>query len=248
MGRSDEFNVGSAPVPEVAAGAARFRQMMGYREPEQDYSQSVIPASANRAIAAHYAQMPSYDRAAEPAYRAMAEETGRQYDFMTRPRAKGGLGINVSVSDDDPYQAGGPSHVIRNLRSDVQDNSHIAVLSTRSTGGHPFFTNDQNDMFRAVHDVFGHLGSGRAVDFDGEEAAYQKHAAMFSPLARGALAAETRGQNSYLRVHGDFPEQKVGLLPGQYAASRNLSPQQFGEMAAARERARAKNREFGITP
>ena len=248
MSRSDEFNVGSAPVPEIAAGASRFRQMLGYSSPEQNYAQSVIPASQSRAIGQHYLSMPSHDPAALPAYHAMGEEVGKQFDFMTKPRSKGGMGIDVSSQGEDPYQEGGFHNVVKNLRADVEENQHVSVLSTKATGGHPVFSNDRNDMFRAVHDVFGHLGSGRAVDFDGEDAAYQKHAAMFSPQARGALASETRGQNSALRMTGEFPEQKVGVLPAQFTAPRNLNPQQFGEMADARTRARAKNKEFGVTP
>jgi hypothetical protein len=248
-----QFDVGSNPVPEVAAGAARYRQMLGYNSPEQNYNQSVIPASAARAIGQHYMGMPEHDPAAVPAYRQMGEEVGRQFDFMTKSRSKGGMGINVDSSDTDPY--GGfktsPNNIINDLRGDVEGNSHISVLSTKATGGHPVFSNDRNDMFRAVHDVFGHLGSGRAVDFNGEDAAYQKHAAMFSPLARGALATETRGQNNALRLTGGFPQQKVGILPQGMQRPGNLNPEQFGgqssEMPQARNLARAKNKQFGVT-
>jgi hypothetical protein len=244
-----QFDVGSDPVPEVAAGASRFRQMLGYNSPENDYGKSVIPASASRAMGQHYLDMPEHDPAAVPAYKQMGEEVGRQFDFMTKSRSKGGLGIDVTSSDTDPYGGfeSSPNDIIKDLRGDVEGNNHISVLSTRATGGHPVFSNDRNDMFRAVHDVFGHLGTGRAVDFNGEDAAYQKHAAMFSPLARGALATETRGQNSALRMTGQFQEQKVGLLPEKYHAPNNLSASQFGEMAAARDLARAKNKQFGIT-
>jgi hypothetical protein len=84
-----------------------------------------------------------------------------------------------------------------------------------------------NDAFRAVHDAFGHFGSGnpffRAA---GEERAFQEHARMYSPEARGAMASETRGQNSWLNygpyavpnrtaLGADtvFADQKTGLLP-----------------------------------
>lgn len=248
MGRRDQFNVGSAPVPEVAAGAARFRQTMGYTSPEPDYSRAVIPASASRAIGKHYADLPDYDPAAVSSYHAMAEEVGRQFDHMTAPRSKGGMGISVHVSDEDPYSIEGDRPpIMHQLRSDVENHGRMSVLSTRSTGSHPVFTDDQNDMFRAVHDTFGHLGSGRAIDMHGEDAAYQKHAGMFSPQARGALATETRGQNSALHLTGTFQDQKIAILPRKYHRPGNLSPLQFGEMHQAAHDAVAENRKFGIT-
>jgi len=84
-----------------------------------------------------------------------------------------------------------------------------------------------NDAFRAVHDAFGHFGAGnpffRAA---GEERAFQEHARMYSPEARGAMTSETRGQNSWLNYgpYGPqnrtalgadtvFADQKTGLLP-----------------------------------
>lgn len=248
--RSDEFNVGANAVPEIAAGAARYRQMNGLLTPEQDYSRAVIPPSQTAAIGRAYMDMPEFDQRALPAYHAMREQTGRQFDFMTRPQSKGGMGIDVSVQKEDPYGgfASGPDNIIRDLRHDVENNHHISVLSTGVTGGHPVFSNDENDMFRAVHDVFGHLGSGRGVDRHGEEAAFQKHAAMFSPLARRAMATETRGQNSALHLNGgQFQEQKVGFLPQHMTLSRNLQSLQFGEMAGARDFARFHNRRLGIT-
>lgn len=238
--------VGASPVPEVSAAASRFRSQNGLADPEQDYGLSAINPARSREISQHYDAMPEFDKKAVPAFKAMAEETGRQFDFMTKPRSKGGLGLNAEVSDEDPYGVHGGQFqydkVMPELRNDVVNNGRISVLSTKSTGGHAVFTNDQNDMFRAVHDVFGHLGSGRGIDFNGEEGAYQKHAAMYSPLARGALATETRGQNSGLRVHGDFQDQKIGLLPQHLQAPRNLPGVQSSDIDLARQ----KQREQGL--
>jgi hypothetical protein len=245
--------VGASPVPEIAAGAARYRQVNGFLAPEQDYSRSVIPPSQTRAMGAAYGKLPDFDPGAVPAYHQMGEEVGRQFDHMTKPRSKGGMGIDVSVQDSDPYGAAGfdgPDgwkRVMPEMRNDVMNNSHMGVLSTRSTGGHPFFSNDQNDMFRAVHDTFGHLAAGRGVDRHGEEAAYQKHSAMFSPLARGALATETRGQNSALHYNGGaFQDQKVAIMPSRFQAPRNLHSLQFGEMAGAHKQAIEKNQDQGL--
>jgi hypothetical protein len=83
-----------------------------------------------------------------------------------------------------------------------------------------------NDMFRAIHDYFGHAKEGVGFRGDGEENAWRSHASMYSPLARLALGTETRGQNSWLNYgpHGEknrtasteetvFAPPKIGLMP-----------------------------------
>jgi hypothetical protein len=90
-------------------------------------------------------------------------------------------------------------------------------LSTEATGPHHIFSDQENDRFRAVHDVFGHAATGRGFSRHGEEAAFLSHRQMFSKRALPALASETRGQNSYLNYGpGGFPEQEtkpIGLPP-----------------------------------
>ena len=83
-----------------------------------------------------------------------------------------------------------------------------------------------NDVFRIVHDYFGHVRDGIGFRADGEENAWRSHAAMYSRPALGALTTELRGQNSWLNYgpYGDhnrkakaedtkYAEQKNGLLP-----------------------------------
>jgi hypothetical protein len=55
-----------------------------------------------------------------------------------------------------------------------------------------------NDMFRAVHDYFGHAIKGNSFGPKGEEIAWASHSQMYSPLARIAMTSETRGQNSFV--------------------------------------------------
>lgn len=83
-----------------------------------------------------------------------------------------------------------------------------------------------NDIFRIVHDQFGHMKEGNGFRGEGEENAWRSHAAMFSDLARGAMTSETRGQNSWVNygpygafnrtaTAGDthYAPQKIGLMP-----------------------------------
>ena len=83
-----------------------------------------------------------------------------------------------------------------------------------------------NDLFRAVHDAFGHGLEGAGFRARGEENAWQAHVRLFTGSAIGAITSETRGQNSWLNYgpYGEqnrnanvddtvFAEQKTGLMP-----------------------------------
>jgi hypothetical protein len=236
------------PVPEVALSARAYQRQSGIHvAPAAAASNAIITERASREIGNAYGRLPHFDQGAIPAYRAMREETGRQFDHMTKPRSKGGLGLDVGITKGDPYGSDGDiNKIFSELHHYVTENQRIQALSTKTTGGHPFFSNDETEMIRAVHDVYGHLGSGRGVDHNGEEAAFQKHAQMFSPLARQAMATETRGQNSHLRLHGDFPDQKVALLP---AHMQGLQFNRLGSAADIRDAhrlARSRSTDQGI--
>lgn len=185
------------------------------------YRSVVVDTAAQDVIAAAYDALPERDTSplgargvlAWQAWQAMAEETLRQAAVL---RA---LGVHWTVVDTDPYVNAGA------MFAELRATGGIRVLSSRATGGHPVWTEEVNDTFRAVHDILGHAATGRGFDRHGEEAAYQAHAALFSPLARQALATETRGQNaSMLRAGGVFPPQKIAVLPEWARATDALKP------------------------
>lgn len=210
MSRNEDFSVGiEVGNPDLARGAREYAASRGLNYPRRSFNDVVVNPEVGRRIAAEYEAAPEFDPAALPHYRALRAETEQQYDFLTRSRRRGGLGVDVTVSDQDPYP--GP----RQLLDDLANNRHLAVLSTASTGGHPFLTDDDNDMFRAVHDAFGHAATGRGFDRHGEEAAWHSHRSMYTPEARPAMTSETRGQNSALIFGsnpGTFAPQKVVTL------------------------------------
>lgn len=149
-------------------------------------------------IARDYESAPLFDRRAEAAYVAFRNETVRQWEELNRK-------IRLTVSATDPYAD------YSEMVQAVQGGS-LAVLSTATTGGHPFMTDAENDMFRAVHDYHGHYLTGRDFSRHGEEAAWTRHSRMYSDLARSAMTTETRGQNSvFIWLNGgrEFPPQKV---------------------------------------
>lgn len=200
------------PIPQVQDAATRFRQQNGFAgSANRDFSHVAVDPVVAQHVARLYEAAPEHMPEALPSFRAMRDETMRQHEFMTSPR---GLGLQHQVVDHDPYvtSSGAPNSVA--MMRDVHENGVIKSLATKTTGSHPFFSDDENDAFRAVHDVFGHAGTGRNFSADGEEAAYQAHRQMFSPLARGAMTTETRGQNSVnnFGTVGGQPVQKVATL------------------------------------
>ncbi|XVU29165.1 hypothetical protein ACQPZJ_19505 [Actinoplanes sp. CA-054009] len=166
------------------------------------------------AIAAAYLAAPALDRQALAAYDAFRRETVRQYEYLVGRAEFGGLGVTVRVVDVDPYAKAADM---------IDDVSHrtLKVLATAATDNpHPYLSNAENDMFRAVHDAFGHAAIGQGFGRHGEEAAWLKHSGMYSPLARRALTTETRGQNCTMIFHHRyerFPEQKAALLPREFS-------------------------------
>jgi hypothetical protein len=155
---------------------------------EIDYSAVVIDDTLGTQIADAYMAGPDWDPCAIASYRVFMEETTRQFDFLTRPVARGGLGVDARVCRDDPYQD------FRSLLADVRDLRVLKVYATAGSGNeHPYLTTDENDMFRAVHDAFGHAATGRGFDRHGEEAAFRKRT-MYSSLATVRAGTETRAR------------------------------------------------------
>lgn len=201
----------------------------------------VDPARAGR-IAEAFEQMRHEPDNPEvkAAYEAMVKETLAQWEAVKRT----GLVVEfIDISKGDPYAASP-----RLATEDVRNNNHLWVFATddgfgtdgitaKDESDNPLFqivpgetiSGKQvraNDIFRIVHDYFGHIKDGVGFRADGEENAWRSHSRMYSPQAARAMTTETRGQNSWLNYgpYGEknrtaltqdtiFAEQKIGLLP-----------------------------------
>ena len=95
MSRSESFSVGASPDPLVERASNQFIRQSGLSVPTRNFSNVTITRPASSVIGNTYDAAPDFDPKAVPAYKAMMEETGRQYDLMTKPRSKGGLGLDV---------------------------------------------------------------------------------------------------------------------------------------------------------
>ena len=152
------------------------------------------------------------DPQVKKAYEAMAKETLDQYDQILEK------GYNVEINNDEPYSNS------EGMIQDLKDNKRMKIFSTESGFGDEPITEEQrkenpllrdsgrkdingqtllvNDVFRFVHDFFGHAKLGNSFGPIGEENAWRVHAVMYSPEARKAMTSETRGQNSYVNFSG----------------------------------------------
>lgn len=173
-----------------------------------------VPAEKRVEIAQAYNGLPERSPEAKEAYDALQAEIEEHFKMLTDD-----FGIKVEFVDNDPYADG------VEMMDDIENNGVLKVLKTESTGSHPYWSDEVNDMFRAVHDAFGHAATGRGFDRHGEEAAYQAHRSMVkNVLAQLALATETRGQNAALIEGGEFPVQKAALLDEILAKQAALPP------------------------
>lgn len=184
------------------------------------------------------------DPEVKAAYDAMITETLAQYEAVIAS----GLTVEF-IAGDDPY-AGNPRLMIE----DVRENNHMWVFGTRDGFGsnaefdvsdNPLLAETEfeisgqkalaNDLFRVVHDYFGHVKEGVGFRAGGEENAWRAHAAMYSPLARRAVTTETRGQNSWVNYGPQsefnrtasaadtiYADQKLGLLP-EWASEEGIN-------------------------
>ena len=194
------------------------------------------------------------------AYRSLADETIEQFEFVQQQ----GVQFIPWAGKGEPYVNSSQ------MMQDVEQNQRLYYFKTINpedpatfgesvegyiAQGHPLFEEygdpvadsngdlhqqNVNDLFRAVHDYFGHAKEGFQFGPRGEENAWRVHSQMYSPSARRAMTTETRGQNSWVNfnenmrredgsipVRGDqdyiplperdYADQKVALLPEEFA-------------------------------
>jgi len=225
-----------SPGPDVALRkvARDYSDKMGLPVLDNSVYVTADPARGAKIAKAYenMAHAPN-DPEVASAYNALAEETLAQYQLIKK------MGINVEKIPEgmgNPY-ADGSNAMIRDFR----DNKHLWFFPTESGFGtrelpdNPLLapTNEYvgdhqmtvNDVFRVVHDVFGHAKEGIGFGANGEENAWRSHLGMYSPEAQKAMTSETRGQNSWVNfgpkgeanranpMATTYAEQKTGLLP-----------------------------------
>jgi hypothetical protein len=252
-----ELDVG--PDEEIRAIAEQYMRDMGLPyEPIRKYAKVDVPRAKRIANAFDEMRHDPQDPEVMRQYSALANETMAQYEALKK---YGSLKPEFIEGNVDPYDASP-----RLATEDITKNKHMSVFNTEDGYGQTGITPEMleenpmlaltgekfgdrparvNDIFRVVHDVFGHAKEGVGFRADGEENAWRGHGSMYSPDAVGAATSETRGQNSWLNYgpYGErnrtastpdtvFAEQKIGLLP-KWAWTQGLKDKDLALLLAA---------------
>lgn len=206
------FGVGGSttPLPDGVAQATEYARRMG--RVYQDIPETTVanPSMTKRLADAYDALpdgAPAVGSESYVAYEALRVEVKAQYKYLTEE-----LGIKVEFmpSGVDPYRDAAE------MVQDVLVNKRLKIYTDYSD--HPMFRIDpetgihENNMFRAVHDYFGHIAGGSRFDRNGEELAFLRHLQMFGDDAAKAATTELRGQTAWLIRNGGFPPQKAHIM------------------------------------
>lgn len=235
------------PDPSIVKVAEQYAKDKGIKLKRQARYVDVDPDRARR-IADEYEKMEHapQDPKVKKAYQDLVNQTIDQYRALEKAGYKFWF-IDLKRPDNLSYLSS-PWNAMR----DVRANKTMGVFPTNegfgsdanfSADANPLLADTgikwpvgsptgplapvfANDVFRAVHDVFGHGIEGAGFRARGEENAWQAHAKLFTGPAVGAITSETRGQNSWLNYgpYGDknktakvedtvFADQKTGLMP-----------------------------------
>jgi len=237
-----------APSAELRNLAEDYMRATGRPyQPVENY----VPIDVERAkaIAKAYEDMPHapHDPTVQRSYDALAKETRDQYEVLKRL----GVKIEPMPAGIDPYAA-----TPRLANRDYLENRHFNYFPTEGgygsgqvidTSANPLLQPSgvkiagrevpYNDLFRIVHDFFGHFKEGLGFRAAGEENAWRSHSRMYSDAALPAMTAELRGQNSWLNYgpHGEanrsakaadtiFAPQKSGVMPPWAVNLGRLTP------------------------
>jgi hypothetical protein len=156
-----------------------------------EYKQAVFQAYAQqRPELIHESGATDYDSLMHAAYAKMAKETDDQFHSLP-------VKFSFHRNGEGDYPNSGA------MLDDLHRNGHLFVFQggdphTHLSAVDPRTGLNANEKFRAVHDAYGHGILGNTFGPQGEERAWGIHSQMYSPLARLAMSAETRGQNSYV--------------------------------------------------
>lgn len=241
----------NSPLEDAGKIAEEYMLEKGFStEPIQRIEK--LNEATSRKIAAEFSKMEitPNDPKTKESYKAMVEETVEQYKKILSK------GYKIELNNLEPYTNS------EEMITDLRNNKRMRILSTEEGFGEDAITDIQregnpllgktkfkdvngvpllaNDIFRFVHDFFGHAKLGNGFGAIGEENAWNIHSRMYTPLARQAMTTETRGQNSWVNFSGVNDKafelrDKARVLrrEGRIEEAKNLTNQVYNIMKFA---------------
>lgn len=127
------------------------------------------------------------DKFVEEAYRTITAINKRLFEAIPFP---------VVFTSVDPYKTA------KEMRERVMKEKVIYIYT--EFGGHPYLSQEENNIGRAVHDVFAHLVCGCPFTFVGEYNAYLEQREYYPEWVWGVLFAEIPAQTCAYYYKGSF--------------------------------------------
>jgi len=112
------------------------------------------------------------------------------------------------------YVEGQPYESAKEMVKKVKDTGTMQISTDYND--HPIFSDKENLRFRAVHDYIVHImNADKGIDFSrkGEIKAYNLHRKLAPKDTWPALFSEVAAQACYANSRGEFPDQKMSILP-----------------------------------
>lgn len=212
-------------LEEVDKLAREYAKIAGFNYvPPEGYVQ--YPRETAKKLAKFYedALHSPDDPEVKASYDAFKQETLAQWKAIE----DAGYDLEPVISAESLYKSGAA------VAKDVEENKHLFFNLSESAFGQEGQSEIQsmlelagvsakgrdlnfNDIFRAVHDFFGHAKESLSFGPRGEFNAWREHATLYSPEAQGALAAETIGQTAWTQIKPSLLNPATGelLKPGE---------------------------------
>lgn len=115
--------------------------------------------------------------------------------------------FEVVFTEKDTYSTA------KEMRERVMSENRIYIYSGWS--GHPFLTQDENNIGRAVHDVYAHLVCGCPFNFQGEYNGFLEQAKYYPESVFPVLFAEIPAQTSAYYYKGSFNYSQRAMMAPQ---------------------------------
>jgi hypothetical protein len=211
------------PAQEYVDAQARLGRLAPRRLAGLPAARVRVDPQFCREVAAHFDAAPSREPGPALAhrYQRFAEENLRHYALLERA----GVRLRPWRGDGQPYQ--GSDHLVTEVTRTRE--LHVYLTATghgpgATAPGHPLCKPSgivvdgvellHNDVFRAVHDVFGHIMLGASMGVAGEFLAAFGHMAMYSPEVHPVLFTEQISQICWF-FRGAHLEDGTGRLPAR---------------------------------
>lgn len=150
-------------------------------------------------VADVYHKLPIFDKSAIPNWKALNYSNHKFYK-MLQSRVK------VVFVTGEPYETQAE------MREDYLKNKRLLISKDNSE--HPYFSVEDNCIFRTVHDFIVHIQNNTPFGLKGEMRAANYHMHILSKEAKVALFTEVVGQVACIIADGKFPVQKVAVMNG----------------------------------